>query len=243
MIKGAEAAAKKRKAATAKKRIANLNKPRQDMKMYCGAKRRSRVEGKSGVCMMKAGWGTDHPGVGRCKHHSGTTRSSRASGAVQEAILMGAPMDINPLDALVWCIRITAGEVEFCNKQLAELDKKDWLENSMFGEQIHLWARERQKAVDRLANYSKTAISLGIAEKAVRLAEQYGAAVSRYTKGLLNELMPYLTDDGKEMLPYIVKRHMLLLEGVKTPLKALDTKTRAADEAADAAIEQEAVEV
>ena len=38
------------------------------MKAKCGAKKR-----KSGTCRQPAGWGTDHPGEGRCKLHGGAS--------------------------------------------------------------------------------------------------------------------------------------------------------------------------
>lgn len=49
----------------------------------CGARTRSR-----GVCAHPAGWGTDHPGQGRCKLHGGATpvRHGRYSTIRREAI-------------------------------------------------------------------------------------------------------------------------------------------------------------
>jgi hypothetical protein len=35
----------------------------------CGARRRGQGKGK--LCRRPAGWGTDHPGAGRCKLHGG----------------------------------------------------------------------------------------------------------------------------------------------------------------------------
>lgn len=40
----------------------------------CGARTRG-----GGNCRRPAGWGTDHPGVGRCKLHGGATSSHRAA--------------------------------------------------------------------------------------------------------------------------------------------------------------------
>ena len=41
----------------------------------CGAKHRNR----EGICGLPAGWGTDHVGEGRCKHHGGLTPRGAAS--------------------------------------------------------------------------------------------------------------------------------------------------------------------
>jgi hypothetical protein len=45
----------------------------------CGANCRS----KEGPCRNKAGWGTDHVGVGRCRKHLGNTENHRVSAARQ----------------------------------------------------------------------------------------------------------------------------------------------------------------
>jgi hypothetical protein len=172
----------------------------------CGAKKR-----EGGTCGHPAGWGTEHVGFGACRVHGGSVPSHLASAAKKKAILMGAPKEINPLDALIWCIKLTAGEVEFCTQQLEILKQEEWLEHTLVGKQIHVWARERQKAVDRLAKFSKDALALGIAERAVRLAEQYGNSIARYTKGLLDDLQ--LTPDQQKLAPVIVRKHLALLEG------------------------------
>lgn len=91
------------------------------------------------------------------------------------------------------------------------LDEQDWLESTLVGKQVHIWARERQRAVDRLAKFSKDALALGIADRAVRLAEQYGATIAKYTRGLLDDLQ--LTTEQKKHAPAIVRKHLALLEG------------------------------
>src|SRR5215472_13809284 len=76
-----------------------------------------------GRCQQAKGWGTTHPGVGPCKMHGGRTNNHKLNAAKQQAILMGAPLDINPVDALYWCIKITAGEVKFLTEQIATIEK------------------------------------------------------------------------------------------------------------------------
>jgi hypothetical protein len=168
---------------------------------YCGAKRK-----QGGTCRMAAGHGTSHPGVGKCKFHGGDLPTHKLNGAKQTAVLMGAPKDINPIDALMWCIRLTAGEVEFCTEQMELLEKDDWIEHTILGKQLHLWAKERQNAVDRLAKFSKDAISLGIAERAVRVAEMYGQSIAKLLRG---------TPDQNKRVPHIIRKHLVLMEGTR----------------------------
>lgn len=193
------------------------NARRLESGRLCGAKKRDGSK-----CTQPAGWGTTHAGLGTCRYHGGCAPSSRKAAAKQQAILMGAPVDINPLDGLIWCIKLTAGEVEFCTQQLEILKEEEWLEHTIIGKQLHVWAKERQKAVDRLAKFCKDALALGIAERAVRLAEQYGASLAKYTKGLLDDLE--LTPEQQKKAPLIVRKHLALLEG-GAPISDEDRKT------------------
>lgn len=162
---------------------------------------------------MASGWGTNHPGTGKCKLHGGTTANHvKAAAKAEYRALLGKPMEIDPFEALLWCIKIRAGEVRWLSTKMAELDSKSWIEDTMLGKQFHLYARERQAAMRDLARYSQMAVSLGIAERVVKLAETYGELLARYTTTLLEGLMPYLDPEGKAKAPQIVRQAMLVIE-------------------------------
>jgi hypothetical protein len=133
--------------------------------------------------------------------------------------LLGTPIEINPLDALIWCIKIRAGEVKWLGDRMAKLEEKHWIEDTMVGKQFHLYARERQHAMNDLARYSQMAISLGIAERAVKLAETYGEMLANYTKRILEDLWPHLDAEGRAKAPHIVRRELVALDGgrMETP--------------------------
>jgi hypothetical protein len=175
----------------------------------CGANKRG-----GGTCHHAAGFGTSHLGIGRCKYHGGTTRAHTANAAKQEAVLLGAPKEINPLDAILWCIRLSAGEIEFYTEQMAMLEEKDWFEDTIMGKQMHIMARERGIAQERLVKFSKTAIDLGLAERAVRLAEQFGNTIARLLHGLLDDLDMHMSAEGKKMIPMLIRKHLLLAEQI-----------------------------
>jgi hypothetical protein len=203
---------------TAYRKMMDDKRKRERHPPSTGAKRHAEVVGKcnahtrqGGKCRNPKGQGTDHYGYGPCKYHGGNAPSHKAKAAKDQAILMGAPKEINPLDAMMWCIRLTAGEVEFCSQQLELIEKADWLQDTIVGKQLHIWATERQKAVDRLAKHSKDALALGIAERAVRLAEQYGSSIAKFTKGLLSDLE--LTQEQQKAAPLLIRKHLALLEG------------------------------
>lgn len=174
----------------------------------CGARKRRGA----GKCQMAAGWGTNHPGTGRCKLHAGSTPAGVKAAASEEyRKLLGNPIEINPLDALLWCIKIRAGEVQWLTERIADLEEKEWIEETIMGKAFHMYARERQHAMQDLARYSQMAVSLGIAERAVKLAETYGEMLASLIQGILADLD--LSKEQRAKAPSIVRKHLILIDG------------------------------
>src|SRR4051812_44913266 len=138
------------------------------------------------ICQQPSGAGTTHKGIGSCRYHGGLSPTHNAHAAKIEAVqFMGAPKEISPLDAIIWCIKITAGEVEWLSLQIAGIQEEgDWFEHTVIGRQMNVLVRFRAEAQDRLVKYSKDAISLGLAERAVRMAEQFGQTIARLLEGI-----------------------------------------------------------
>lgn len=194
----------------------------------CGAEKKN---GKP--CGMDAGWGTDHPGVGACKLHGGSTPNAILNAAKQQAIVMGLAVDVEPHEALLQCIRITAGEVMYCQQMIAELAPEDAVghpkeiirRQGSTGEDgfvdveetrekvpmMNIWIRARAASIDRLAKYSKMALDAGVNERRVRIAESMASVLAPVFKTVFDELG--LTDRQKKIAPEILKRNLLELEG------------------------------
>lgn len=179
----------------------------------CGVRKRDGT-----LCKLAAGWGTPHTGIGSCKLHGGSVPNHiKAAAKAEYRQLFGTPMEINPFDAIMWCVKVRAGEVEWLSVKMRELDAKDWVEDTMMGKQFHLYARERQKAMQDLVRFSQTAISLGIDERRIKMAETYGALLAQYTQGLLDDLWPHLDAEGKAKAPSIVRGRLLALDAGTSP--------------------------
>lgn len=206
----------------------------------CGDKGGRTRDGRR--CSYAAGWGTEHPGTGRCARHGGsaqpTTRSARTAHQEREITranrrlpsdrghtvvdknspknlndakqLLGIPVEMNAMDALMWCIRLTAGEIVWYSDRMAELSEDQWIEDTFVGKQLHLFARNRTVSIDRLAKYSKWAVDGGIAERAMRLAEAYGEQIYQLLHGVLLDLD--LSPRQRQMAPAIIARHLMTLE-------------------------------
>lgn len=207
----------------------------QPDRTLCGAKTRA-----GGTCTKRAGEGTGHPGEGRCKHHAGSTPSHELKGAVilarREAQVMGVPLhDVDPHEAILECIRIAAGEVQYASSQIWALEdheavgplttvKRRPLKGEYGAESpgvtveevttehpaLHIWIAVRHQAMDRLVHYSKVAIAAGIAERQVQLAERYGEMIADVLRGALSDLGH---DVDAPEVQTVVRKHLTVHAG------------------------------
>lgn len=185
----------------------------------CGAKKK-----KGGKCTMAAGWGTSHPGIGKCKLHGGSVPNHVKSAAKEEyRILLGKPHAVSPEQAIINCIQIRSGEVEWLSQEMAKLQQNAWVEETMLGKQFHLYARERQAALRDVAKFSQMAIQMNIEERRVRIAETYGESIAMLLKGILDELMPNMNEKGRKEAPAIVKRHLIALSAPQPQPLAIES--------------------
>ena len=198
----------------------------------CGAKTRHGSQ-----CQRPAGWGTNHAGAGNCKLHGGKSPNGELHGNLQlarrEAAVMGQPLPVDPGDALLQCIQIAAGEVQYASLRIADLDDdaalveqqtvkvrplslgKDGESPEVTVEEVttssvadlHVWIRVRQQAMDRLVNYSSVAIKAGLEERRVKIAEQTGALIAQAVRGILEDLGVADHPDA----PGTVRRHLTLV--------------------------------
>jgi hypothetical protein len=94
-----------------------------DPDKHCGAQKANRPPGD--VCKRPSGWGTDHPGIGRCKRHGGSTPShneaARRELLIRDCKVLGLPLDIDPETALLEAVREAAGNVAFYRVMVQDL--------------------------------------------------------------------------------------------------------------------------
>jgi hypothetical protein len=193
----------------------------------CGAQTRTPDKHP---CQHEAGWGTSHVGVGRCAAHGGLSPRAEVSGLVQlarrEQQVMGAPLSIEPQDAILECIRISAGEVAYASERIAELEASDAAgpvkrtlvrktddgtvqEVRLDAPALHIWIQARRSAMDSLVQYSFAALRARIDERRVKLAEQQGALLAQAVHGILRELG---VSDLPEA-PSVIRKHLVLVSG------------------------------
>ena len=189
---------------------------------YCGGKKKQ----SEGTCTQPAGWGTPHPGTGRCKLHGGCAPSSVAAGmeamARKAVVTFGLPRDISAVDALMEEVRYTAGHVAWLREQVqavepdalvwgmreqaeknaSEFQGTDTTYAAMPNIWLELYYRERKHLVD----VTKAAIAAGIEERRVRLEESKGQLVAEVIKRITGRLG--LSAEQSAILPKIASEEL-----------------------------------
>lgn len=119
-----------------------------------------------GTCRRLAGDRTNHPGWGPCRTHGGATAA--AERAWEVAMRLAVELDINPMEALLWSVRIAAGKVY----QLEQaLEFAEWRGDVAGHAKALDQSRDERK---ELRTAAKAAIDAGIAATIVRNRELEG---------------------------------------------------------------------
>lgn len=192
-----------------------------DDRNYCGGKKHQGV----GTCTQPAGWGTSHPGIGRCKLHGGSTGNHGKAAQVEQArrdvVLFGARRDVHPAEALLELVQWTAGEVDYWRARVAEVAAQDdadltWgVTRTKTGGDDHGTTQEAKPhvayamyadAAKRLEAHSVAALRAGVEERAVRVAESVGAQLAAVIRAVLGELG--LTAEQEALVGEVVPKHL-----------------------------------
>lgn len=187
-------------------------------------------------CKNAPGEGTEHPGVGPCKSHDFGWATQRADTKVERyarpllAKLTGYDIDVNPMDGLLMCVRITAAEVAYFSERIAALgeeaivmrpsvtrttakQKGKETEKQVVRvereEELNLWMKARRASMRDHAHFCKMALDAGIDERMVRVQESVGEALAGAVRSILDDLR--LTKEQRDIAPEIVRRHLRLI--------------------------------
>jgi hypothetical protein len=186
-------------------------------KPKCGGKRRG-PEANGKMCTRPAGWGTAHPGDGRCKLHGGSTATHKVASQVAQAeravVTFGLPREIDPRDALLEEVYRSAGAVDWLSKQVQALTSESvvWgkaeetADDVKYKAAVNVWVLLHQQERAHLVRVAKEAINAGIEERRVRLAEQQGSLLAGVIKAILGDLN--LTPEQQGRVGEIVPRHL-----------------------------------
>lgn len=151
-------------------------------------------------------------GATRCRFHGGSAPQVKAAAerrlqearAVQAVAAFGLPREVDPRDALLEEVYRTAGAVDWLHRQVQALQPDDVIwgkaeevekeagefpgKDTTHKAAVHVWVELWQKERLHLVRVCKEAISAGIEERKVRLAEQQGAMLAGVIKAILGDL-------------------------------------------------------
>lgn len=173
---------------------------------FCQGKRRGSEEDRGKLCRRPAGWGTSHPGIGRCKLHGGSTPTQVAGASLasarETAQLYAAPRTIHPLDGLMEEYYRTAGLVDSYEAMCAGLlpDQVVWGVQSIedgedggsvergeslspptrktkSGASVNLWVKLFNEERDRWSGLGERILRLGLDSRRAEYSQSQVAAL------------------------------------------------------------------
>jgi hypothetical protein len=197
---------------------------------YCGGDRGPEQP----PCRRPAGWGTPHPGIGRCKLHGGSTPthvlSARREQARRAVATFGLPREVDPHTALLEEVHRTAGHVAWLGEVVQGLERDDLVwgvteqveksagefpgTDTTYAAKPSVWLDLYQRERRHLVDVCKAAVAAGIEERRVRLAEQQGALLASVIRGVLADLD--LSADQQSRVAEIVPKHLRAVAELET---------------------------
>jgi hypothetical protein len=163
----------------------------------CGATKR---DGTGEPCDRPAGWGTPHPGIGRCKLHGGNTvshvesaeRQSRDEQKSAAVTVLGLSVDMPADEALAEEMARCVGMVTFLTALVSSLPVEQLKQRDLSGrfERPSVWVEMLGAERDRLRVTAKTLLDVGLAERQTVIAESRGEMLANglrwYHEKLIN---------------------------------------------------------
>ena len=201
---------------------------------YCGGPKRQG----EGTCTRPAGWGTPHPGIGRCKLHGGSTPSHVAAAekvmAEQEAARFGLDMrEISGGEALIREVRRSAAMTDWLAARVAALPEDDLTfgvasrrltPSPIQGQQPSVVVEQRARlhpfvlmlTQERtlLGRLAEAAHRCGIEERLLRQVELDGALIAKLVAAILNDPELEMRPEQKARFGTVVPRHLRAMDQV-----------------------------
>lgn len=225
-----KAPVKKTKSNTKKKDTARLSQgfPKKQPDAYCNGRRANWDGEGTPYCERPSGWGTDHPGFGRCKRHGGATKlgsyGAQLEAARQAAIeggqMLGAPVHTDPHTALMEELEASCGHVEWLRLKVEDHARQNG-EDALVGPvgqegpsesggkhyaayEKNVWWVAYNEERERKVKIAAVCIKSGIEERRVRVAEAQGIVIARVIQGVSKRLG--FSEDPE--LPQIVREEL-----------------------------------
>lgn len=174
---------------------------------FCAAKKKQG----EGSCTRGAGWGTDHPGSGRCKLHGGRTPSGRAAAAKQQVQQQAAAelarLNVAPVEDPLSELAALAGQVVAWKDQMAgKVNALTSLryEGGIGTEQLRSEVALFERAMDRCMAALTAMARLNIDERLARITEAQQELVLAALAHGLSEVLHLSADEQRAVREAVV---------------------------------------
>ena len=148
--------------------------------------------------------------------------AAREQQAMAAVITYGLPRDISPTDALLEEVRYSAGHVAWLREKVRELEDKDLVwgmteqaeknateftgTDTTYGAKPNVWLELYYRERKHLVEVTKAAISAGIEERRVKLAEAQGQVVAEVFRRVFARMD--LTAEQSARAPLVVSEEL-----------------------------------
>lgn len=198
------------------------------------------------TCAQPAGHGTAHPGTGRCSKHEHQGYARRGGGSQNKLIIdyverlrmastYGDPVDIDPHTALLMEVQRTAGHVEWLREMINTVaaGEPDNMGKALtawtpLGITPSIWIQMYQEERKHLVRVCQAAISAGVAERTVRLAQDQARMIAMIFKSFILDNRLEMTPRQRLKAPEIIRE---LLAGMPANGTVIDADSTEEEQA------------
>lgn len=201
---------------------------------WCAAHRKS--DGQPCNRRPKKGATVCHGCGGAARQVQEAAQRRREEEAAREAVAKALadrhaiPLDVDPTGQILHLVRVTAGIAEWIWREqilrlapeavawgITERRTKSTPDGTEITEvekaELNVWWRQHSEVMDRCAKYCQIALTAGVAERQIRLAERQGELLADGITWLLREL----GHDGDEQALHAAHRMLTCLDGGLVP--------------------------
>lgn len=193
----------------------------------CGGKTRA-----GGKCARPSGWGTPHPGNGRCKFHGGASPSGIKAARKEAALefgrgMLGALVVGSPLDGMQEAVEASRGVLAYWRAEIADAYLSSVVDGTPEEKAAaEASARVRLREIHPLymdaikleKDCSQAAVVAGVAERRQRLAErQADVFAAAITDGLREAFGDLATPERRAVFSQVVRSRLLALAEQESP--------------------------
>lgn len=182
-------------------------------KNHCHGRRR---QAPGEVCHRPAGWGTEHPGIGACKLHGGSTKNHQTAAktemtrrAAAQWVRDAAPIT-NPAEALLNVASEINGFKDYLADRVSEIRAESWRYSGAQAEQLRAEISLYERALDRTARVLVDVNKLDLEAKRDAFNQQHGALLAGAVQRILDALD--LTEQQRRRVPEVVPAVLRAIE-------------------------------